>query len=133
MKNSTKQPCNELDGKHWIQNSISVWSGFDTPLDGSVPPFPPALAKRLIETFLPPEGQVVLDAFSSTATTLVAARELGKQGVGPVTSTRFPNSDQAESVDLCVTSVPDWASLRESAAAHHATHSLALAYVLLPL
>ena len=44
--------------------------------------FPQMLVERLIETFLPPEGRVVLDPFAGSGSTVVAAARMGKQGLG---------------------------------------------------
>ncbi len=88
-QNSSRKPrryCNSLDGKRWIQNSISVWSDIrksaeETRLKHPAM-FPTMLARRLIETLLPPEGRVVLDPFAGSASTLLAAQTMGKQGIG---------------------------------------------------
>src|SRR5262245_27336701 len=78
--------CNSLDGKHWLRNSISVWDDIRrTPEEARLKHpamFPVALAARLIESFLPDGPQRVLDPFAGTASTLVAAAQAGKQGVG---------------------------------------------------
>src|SRR5437763_10662086 len=60
--------CNDLTGKRWLQNSISVWSDIrktteETRLNHPAL-FPTALVERLIETFLPPLGETVLDPFA---------------------------------------------------------------------
>ena len=44
--------------------------------------FPVMLARRLIETFLPPEGRVIFDPFAGSGSTLIAAQMMGKQGIG---------------------------------------------------
>ncbi len=77
---------NELDGKRWIQNSISVWSDIrktaeETRLKHPAM-FPGLLVERLIETFLPPEGITVLDPFAGSGSTVVTAATMGKQGIG---------------------------------------------------
>jgi len=83
---AARRRCNALDGKRWIQNSISVWSDIRKTADearlGHPALFPQMLVERLIETFLPPEGSVVLDPFAGSGSTLVAAERLGKQGIG---------------------------------------------------
>jgi DNA modification methylase len=91
---SAKQPaarperrhCNGLDGRRWLQNSISVWNDIrKTPEEarlGHPAMFPGMLVERLIETFLPPGGDVVLDPFCGSGSTVVAAARLGKRGIG---------------------------------------------------
>src|SRR6185436_961982 len=69
--------CNHLDGKRWLQNSISVWSDIrktaeETRLKHPAL-FPTALVERLIETFLPPSGRIVLDPFAGSGSTVVTA------------------------------------------------------------
>ena len=81
-----RRHCNDLDGKHWLQNSISVWSDIrktteETRLKHPAM-FPQMLAERLIETFLAPEGTRVLDPFAGSGSTLLAAERMGKQGLG---------------------------------------------------
>lgn len=90
-----KQPrrCNNLDGKRWLQNSISVWSDIRKSTEEMrlkhPALFPSQLVERLIETFLPAGNQVVLDPFAGTGSTLVAAERAGKRGVGLELSTEF--------------------------------------------
>lgn len=81
-----RRHCNGLDGKNWIKNSISVWSDIrktteETQLKHPAL-FPQMLVQRLIETFLPPEGDIVLDPFAGSGSTVVTAETLGKTGVG---------------------------------------------------
>lgn len=78
--------CNELDGKQWIQNSISVWSDIrktteETRLKHPAM-FPGMLVERLVETFLRPEGELILDPFSGSGSTIVEVERLGKTGIG---------------------------------------------------
>jgi DNA modification methylase len=95
--------------------------------------FPAALARRVIECFLPPQGRVVLDPFCGAGSTVLAAHELGKVGIGLDINAeyiskarnrlgkcregcRFVCADaagllshiQRRSVDLVVTSPPYW-------------------------
>jgi DNA modification methylase len=84
---------NSLDGKRWIQNSISVWGDIrKSPEELRLKHpamFPAALAARLMESFLPAGPHVVLDPFAGTGSTLVAARRAGKQAVGLELSAAF--------------------------------------------
>ncbi len=135
-----RQPprCNDLDGKRWLQNSISVWSDLRKTAEEQrlkhPAQFPVALVERLIESFLPAAGtHVVLDPFAGSGSTLVAAQRRGKPSVGielspdyiQLAQSRFQSDGppvslhqssaeelsqlvSAASVDLCVTSPPYW-------------------------
>lgn len=90
-----RQPArgNALDGKRWLQNSISVWGDIrKTPEELRLKHpamFPAMLAERLIESFLPAGPHLVLDPFCGTGSTLVAADRLGKRGIGLELSSEF--------------------------------------------
>lgn len=85
--------CNSLDGKRWLQNSISVWSDIrKSPEELRLKHpamFPAALGTRLMESFLPSGSQTVLDPFAGIGSTLVAAAQLGKQAIGLELSPEF--------------------------------------------
>jgi DNA modification methylase len=78
--------CNELDGKRWIQNSISVWSDIRKTAEENrlkhPAMFPGMLVERLVATFLRPEGETILDPFSGSGSTIVEVERLGKTGIG---------------------------------------------------
>lgn len=80
------EPYNVLDGKRWIQNSISVWSDVRKSTEEvrlkHPAIFPEMLVERLIETFLPLQGEVILDPFAGSGSTIVTAEKMGKTGVG---------------------------------------------------
>tara|TARA_R110002111_G_scaffold247140_2_gene310066 strand:+ start:76842 stop:77720 length:879 start_codon:yes stop_codon:yes gene_type:complete len=80
------EPYNALDGKRWIQNSISVWSDLRKSTEEvrlkHPAIFPEMLVERLIETFLPREGDVILDPFAGSGSTIVTAEKMGKTGIG---------------------------------------------------
>ena len=89
VQTSTRKPrrhCNTLDGKRWLQNSISVWSDIrKTPDEMRLKHpamFPQMLVERLIETFLPTESNLVLDPFAGSGSTILAAEAMGKKGIG---------------------------------------------------
>ncbi len=77
---------NCLTAKEWIKNQIGVWQ-FNYEKrdirDKNLHPatFPIALAKRCIELFTH-QGELVLDPFVGSGTTLVAARDLNRNAVG---------------------------------------------------
>ena len=85
--------CNSLDGKRWLQNSISVWGDIrKSPEELRLKHpamFPAALATRLMESFLPSDSQTVLDPFAGIGSTLIAAVQLGKQAIGLELSPEF--------------------------------------------
>lgn len=75
-----------ISPKEWIKNQLGVWQ-FNYERrdvrDKTIHPaaFPIALAKRVIELFTH-QGELVVDPFVGSGTTLVAARDLGRNGIG---------------------------------------------------
>jgi DNA modification methylase len=97
---------NELDGRTWTRNSISVWNVVKTPEENKLSHpamFPVELCKRLIEIYTK-RGDTVIDPFMGSGSTLVAARELDRRGIG------FEVRLTACWVGLCLTvaSVSSW-------------------------
>jgi len=77
--------ANELDGATWTRYSISIWSdirksGEEVALRHPAM-FPTALAGRLIECFTT-RGMTVLDPFVGVGSTIIAAKQLGRKGIG---------------------------------------------------
>lgn len=87
------KPFNALGGKKWIQNSISVWSDIRKSTEEvrlkHPAIFPEMLVERLIETFLPLQGDIILDPFAGSGSTIVTAEKMGKTGVGIELSEEF--------------------------------------------
>jgi len=86
MGASDKKKANRLDGKTWTRYSISIWSDIrKTPdelkLDHPAL-FPVQLVERVMECFASPEDRLVLDPFAGVGSTLIAAQNLGKTGIG---------------------------------------------------
>jgi DNA modification methylase len=131
---------NTLDGRTWSKYSLSIWditkSRQETKLKHPAM-FPIELCKRLIEIYTR-EGDLVIDPFAGSGSTLVAAHELGRRGVGvdinPTyvdlakrrltqtslfgeretvnvfadDATNLTKYVQPKSADLCITSPPYW-------------------------
>jgi DNA modification methylase len=84
--NCPKNYLSCIDARDWMKNQIGVWQFMYEPRDirdKKVHPavFPIAMAKRVIEQFTH-RGELVLDPFNGTGTTLVAAQDLERNAVG---------------------------------------------------
>jgi len=89
---------NCMTAKEWIRSQLGVWQFTYQARDirdKSVHPatFPISLAKKIVQLFTH-EGELVLDPFVGSGTTLVAAQDLNRNAMG------FDLKD--EYVDLCV-------------------------------
>ena len=82
----SSRKANNLDGKTWLKNSISIWSDiFKTPEETALKHpamFPTQLVSRLVESLTRPDQTVVLDPFSGIGSTVLAAERIGKLGIG---------------------------------------------------
>lgn len=84
--NCPPKHLNCMTAKDWIKSQLGVWqfnySGRDIR-DKNIHPatFPISLSKRVIELFTH-EGELVVDPFVGSGTTLVAAQELNRNAVG---------------------------------------------------
>ena len=78
--------ANDLSGKAWLQNSISVWSDIaKTPEEVALKHpamFPTQLVCRLIESFTHSGQTAVLDPFCGIGSSVLAAEAMGKTGIG---------------------------------------------------
>lgn len=75
-----------IEARDWLKNQIGVWQFMYEPRDirdKSVHPavFPIAMAKRVIEQFTH-RGELVLDPFVGSGTTLLAAQDLERNALG---------------------------------------------------
>jgi len=81
-----ERKANDLDGATWTRYSISVWNDIrkdaeELALDHPAM-FPAMLAERLIQCFTTAQEKVVLDPMVGVGSTLIAAKRLGKIGIG---------------------------------------------------
>ncbi len=133
----TGKRANSLDGRTWTRYSISLWDDIrksKEELKLKHPAlFPVELPRRLLECFLPPEGKLVLDPFCGLGSTVLAAHEAGRRGLGLDLNPEYVEKAQArlgdcehgcrivqadarsllehvapESVDMVITSPPYW-------------------------
>jgi len=78
--------CNDLDGKTWLQYSISVWDDIKKTREEikykHPAMFPTQLVERLLLSFTSKEDKVVLDPFMGSGSTIVAATNLNKKAIG---------------------------------------------------
>lgn len=150
MKKFHKKRANDLDGKTWVKYSISVWSDLQKNSQERAlhhpALFPVKLVERILEIFSR-RGDVVLDPFMGSGSTLIGAGRLGRKAIGLDISeeylTLFKNRLQEEkispsgikyfqddarrlhkyiapgSLDLCLTSPPYWNILKEKRTADH--------------
>jgi len=82
---------NDLDGKTWTRYSISVWDVVKSPTEnklGHPAMFPAELCKRLISIYTK-KGDLVIDPFLGSGSTLVAAQDLSRRGIGVEISPEF--------------------------------------------
>ncbi|MBI3946688.1 MAG: site-specific DNA-methyltransferase, partial [Armatimonadetes bacterium] len=75
-----------MNGKEWTRNSISIWSDIRKDAEEirlkHPAVFPKALVRRCLDCFTTGEQRVVLDPFSGSGSTPLAAWLAGKEGIG---------------------------------------------------
>ena len=77
---------NNLSGKEWLQNSFSIWRDIDKTAEERKlkhpAMFPTQLTARLIDIYSRDHGEVILDPFAGTGSTLISAYRKFKKGIG---------------------------------------------------
>jgi len=98
---------NCMTAKEWMKSQIGVWqfsyTGKDVR-DKNLHPatFPVALAEHVIKLFTH-EGELVVDPFVGSGTTLVAAQELGRNALGGDLSEQYVNLAKSRLQRLSIT------------------------------
>jgi DNA modification methylase len=100
-----------MTAKDWIKSQLGVWQVSYEKRDvrnKDVHPavMPLALARRVIELFTH-RGELVLDPFNGVGTTLVAAKDLGRNAVGFDISQRYCNVSRERLTEAASTSVSE--------------------------
>lgn len=77
---------NNFSGKEWLQHSFSIWRDISKTSEerSTKHPalFPQELVERLINIYTKDPGEVILDPFMGIGSTVLAAQNTNKQGVG---------------------------------------------------
>ena len=86
---------NNLSGKEWLQNSFTIWRDIrKTPEETKLKHpamFPQSLVERLIDIYTKDPEEVILDPFMGSGTTVLAAMNKGKKGIGVELSEEYIN------------------------------------------
>jgi DNA modification methylase len=146
-KQTAVRRANDLEGRAWTRHSISVWNDIrwtSEELQLRHPAmFPTMLVERLIQCFTRSTDLRILDPFLGSGSTLVAAQNLGRVGIGfevypdflrlarerlkPEPAPELHLADARDlpryvppgSVDFCVTSPPYWDILTQKRTADY--------------
>ena len=104
MKN--KKRMNKLDGKTWYRYSFSIWRDIKKTKDElklkHPAMFPEQLTSRFIKIFTKEKGEVIIDPFMGSGSTIVSAMKLGKKSIGFEISSEYRKmaKDRIKSVQL---------------------------------
>ena len=84
---------NNFSGKEWLQNSFTIWRELRKTNEEAKlkhpAMFPQALVEKLINIYTKDEGEVILDPFLGSGSTVLAAMALGKKGIGTELSPEY--------------------------------------------
>lgn len=84
---------NNLSGKEWLKNSISIWDDIrkdKEELKLKHPAiYPKQLCERLISTYTKNESEVILDPFMGVGSTIMGAINTNRKGIGIELSNEF--------------------------------------------
>jgi DNA modification methylase len=98
-RSAKQNRANDLGGKEWLQNSISIWSDIRRTVEeqrlGHPAMFPVSLVLRILRTFTTAKQTMALDPFLGSGTTLIAAMSLEKSGIGFDVSKEYVKLAQA--------------------------------------
>ncbi len=113
-----KKRANDLDGSQWIKYSISVWNDIKKSAKENrfkhPAMFPEMLVNRLLNIFTTSEEKTVLDPFMGTGTTILAARNMGKSGIGFELNEEYANIAKNRLAQLSMFSNPDYKIYNEN-------------------
>src|SRR3989339_739870 len=86
---------NNFSGKQWLQNSFSIWRDIRKNAEEKKlkhpAMYPIQLCEKLIQIYTKDEGEVILDPFMGIGSTIIAAQNLNKKGIGIDLSKEFYN------------------------------------------
>jgi DNA modification methylase len=84
---------NNLTGKEWLRESFSIWRDVTktTKERATKHPalFPQELVEKLIKIYTKDNGEVILDPFMGIGSTVLAAQNTNKQGIGVELNEKF--------------------------------------------
>ncbi len=149
--NNMPERFNNLNGAKWLQNSFSIWRDIKKNEEEwklkHPAMFPVALVEKIIDIYTNKKGQVILDPFVGSGSTIIGALKKEMKGIGvdlnkdyiDMTKKRISanysessknkywlfeddasNLDKhvkPNSVDLCITSPPYWNILNQARSA----------------
>lgn len=89
---------NNLTGKQWLQLSFTIWKNIQKTAEEKKlkhpAMFPQELVERLIDIYTKDPGEVILDPFLGSGSTILAAMNKGKKGIGIDLSKDYINLTQ---------------------------------------